>query len=128
MITGISSNLQALSALAVSQAVTADNVANVNTDGYRSARVTLETGQGGDGVAVQEISRDANPGPVRYEEIPSLTEEGRYEAAMTAVEGSNVDITTQMVNMVRDANAYSANITAIRTQEELVGSILNMTA
>jgi len=128
MINGISSNLQALSAFATSQAVTADNVANVNTDGYQSARVTLETGQGGYGVAVQDISRDQTPGPVRYEELPVETGDGRTEGEWTAVEGSNVDLATQMVHMINDENAYSANLASIRTQDELVGSILNMTA
>ncbi len=128
MITGISSNLQALSAFATSQAVTADNVANVNTDGYQSARVTLETGQGGTGVAVQEISRDQTPGPLRYEERPVETADGRTEGEWTAVEGGNVDLAAQMVHMTTDANAYFANLAAVRTQDELVGSILNVTA
>lgn len=128
MITGISSSLQALSAISTSQAVTSNNVANANTDGYKTARVTLETGQGGEGVSVQEISRDQSPGPIRSEDMPTLTEDGRYQQTMAEIEGSNVDISSQMVNMIRDANAFSANITALRTQEELVGSILNMTA
>jgi flagellar basal-body rod protein FlgC len=128
MIHGISSNLQALSAFATSQAVTSDNVANANTDGFQTARVTLETGQGGNGVAVQEIRRDESPGPLHYEEIPAWTEDGRYQETLTAVEGSNVDLASQMVNMVIDANAYSANLAAIRTQDELIGSILNVTA
>jgi len=128
MINGISSNLQALSAFATSQAVTADNVANVNTDGYQSARVTLETGQGGYGVAVQEITRDQTPGPLHFEDIPVETADGRTEGEWTAVEGSNVDLSTQMVNMIIDKNAYAANLASIRTQDELIGSILNMTA
>jgi flagellar basal-body rod protein FlgC len=128
MIDGVSSNIQALSALGVSQAVTADNIANVNTDGYQTARVTLETGQGGTGVNVQQITRDQSPGSVYYENRPVETGDGGYTQEYTAVEASNVDLAVQMVHMIRDQNAYSANIVAIRTQDELVGSVLDMIA
>ncbi|QLA16996.1 hypothetical protein GD605_13305 [Desulfolutivibrio sulfoxidireducens] len=127
MIEGVSSNIQALSAIGVSQAVTANNVANVNTDGYQTARVTLETGQGGTGVSVQEVARDQTPGPMYFENRPEETEDG-VSRSYTAVEASNVDLPVQMVRMLLDHNAYSANIAAIRTQDELVGSVLDMTA
>jgi flagellar basal-body rod protein FlgC len=128
MIEGVSSGIQALSAVAVSQGVTADNVANVNTDGFKTARVTLETGQGGTGVSVQELTRDQSPGPVFFEYRPVETGEGGYTQSYTAVEASNVDVPVQMVHMIRDHNAYCVNLAAIRTQDELVGSVLDMIA
>ena len=49
-------NVQALQAISVSQQVAANNVANVNTEGFRSSRVEYETGPDGRGVRVADIS------------------------------------------------------------------------
>ncbi|NMC49878.1 MAG: hypothetical protein GYA47_10730 [Desulfovibrio sp.] len=77
---------------------------------------------------VQQITRDQSPGSIYYENRPVETENGEYTQEYTAVETSNVDMAVQMVHMIRDQHAYSANIVAIRTQDELVGSVLDMTA
>ncbi len=73
------------------------------------------------------MARDQTPGPVYFENRREETEDG-VSRSYTAVEASNVDLPVQMVRMLLDHNAYSANIAAIRTQDELVGSVLDMTA
>ncbi len=90
-------NISALSALGTVQQVSANNVANVNTDGFAAGSVTLESGPGGQGVRVGDIR-----------------------------EGGATDLTTEMVTMMRTENAFSANTTAIRATEEMTGHLLNM--
>ena len=53
----------ALSALDVSMGATANNIANINTDGYKSLSVTLQSGPRDQGVRVGGIYRDMSPGP-----------------------------------------------------------------
>lgn len=54
----------ALSALDAVMEVSANNIANINTDGYKSARVVLESGPYHDeGVRVGAVYRDMSPGP-----------------------------------------------------------------
>lgn len=48
-------NIQALRAVSVAQRVSANNVANMNTDGFLPSRVDFETGPEGEGVRVQRI-------------------------------------------------------------------------
>jgi len=90
-------NISALSALGTVQQVSANNVANVNTDGFAAGSVTLESGPGGQGVRVGDIR-----------------------------EGGGTDLATEMVTMMRTENAFSANTTAIRATEEMTGHLLNM--
>jgi flagellar basal-body rod protein FlgC len=90
-------NISALSALGTVQQVSANNVANVNTDGFAAGSVTLESGPGGQGVRVGDIR-----------------------------EGGATDLATEMVTMMRTENAFSANTTAIRASEEMTGHLLNM--
>ena len=104
-------NLSALSAMGVAQQVSANNIANVNTDGFKSSSVAFETGPEGQGVRVADIRASSAPGPF-----------------VDGVEGSNTDIATEMVGMIRTGHGFSANVTAIRASEEMTGHLLNMIA
>ncbi|MBZ4648785.1 MAG: protein of unknown function domain protein [Desulfomicrobiaceae bacterium] len=106
-------NLSAISALGISQAVTANDVANMNTPGYRAKEARLESGPGDQGVRVAEIREDTSAGPL----VPGPED--------TLVEGSNVDLATEMVQMVQDEAAYAANAAAIRTQADMNGALLD---
>ena len=126
MIAGISSNLQALSALAVSQAVTANNVANVNTDGYKSQEARLTTGPDGEGVRVSDIVRDASPGGYQPEAVSAYNQAGVYAPSAGLVEMSNVDLARQAVSMIETTRAFEANAVTIRSQDKMLGNLLDM--
>jgi flagellar basal body rod protein FlgG len=84
--------------------VTANNVANINTDGYQAARAkSVETPGGGARVAA--ITRGGFP------PIP-----GR----------SNVDLATELTHMIFDRNAFQANAGAFRAQNQMTGELLNI--
>jgi len=104
-------NLSALSALGTTQQVSANNIANVNTDGFKASTVGLETGPEGQGVRVGSIQETTNGGPI-----------------VGDVELSNTDLGTEMVGMMTTGHAFSANVAAVRTSEEMTGHLLNMIA
>ena len=104
-------NLSALSALGTVQQVSANNIANVNTDGFEASSVVLESGPDDQGVQVAAIHQNTNAGPM-----------------IGGVQGSNTDITTEMVGMMKTSHAFSANVAAIRASEEMTGHLLNMIA
>ncbi len=103
------SNLSALSSLGTAQEVSANNIANVNSDGFKASSVVLETGPNDQGVFVAAINESTNAGPM-----------------LDGVEGSNTDLGTEMVDMMTTGHAFSANAAAIRTTEEMTGHLLNM--
>ena len=105
------SSLMALDAFSTVQAVSANNIANVNTDEFRASSVALESGPGGQGVEVAAIQESTTPG-----------------SFVGGVETSNVDLGREMVDMIRTGHAFSANTAFIRASEEMTGHLLNMVA
>lgn len=118
-------NVQALQAISVSQQVAANNVANVNTNEFRSSRVEYETGPDGRGVRVADIYENPAPGPLVSEGEYVETEEGvRYEEAW--VEGSNTDLAAEMVQMIENEHAFAANVAALHTSLDMTGVLIDM--
>lgn len=105
------SNLSALSALSTRQEVTANNIANVSTEGFKASSVALETGPDGEGVRVGAIQESSTPG-----------------ALVGGMEMSNTDLAGETVDMITTSHAFSANVAAIRASEEMTGHLLNMIA
>lgn len=123
----IDSNISALSAFGTGVAVTANNIANVNTEGFRASTTVLETGPQDQGVRVADIEKDNSPGPL----IQSLQrvedpQTNRVETQWNYVEGSNTDLVREMVNMNAYQNAFNANVTAINAQSEMQGTLLDL--
>lgn len=116
MISGISAGLSALNAIQTRTQSTANNVANVNSDGFKKTRVTLVEGevQGGVSVNVQKVE---TAGPLVYEPT---------EGGDTLVEKSNVELTEELPRMLIDRRAFQANIKTIRAQDEMLGSLLDI--
>ncbi|MGE4192287.1 MAG: flagellar basal body rod protein FlgC [Pseudodesulfovibrio sp.] len=104
-------NVSALSALSTVQEVSANNIANVNTDGFKASSVVLESGPGDQGVEVAAIRESSTPGSM-----------------IDGVETSNTDIGREMVGMISTSRAFEANTTFIRASEEMTGHLLNMIA
>ena len=114
----------ALGALSVSLQVSANNLANVNTNGFKQSDVRFETGPGDQGVRISEIRKDATPGsPVEAPVYPIVGRQ--YEQHMGWVESSNTDVARQFVDMISASNAWKANTAAIRTADEMMGTLVN---
>lgn len=115
MLPGISAGLSALNAIQTRVQSTANNTANVITDGYKKTRVTLLEGDP-QGVTVN-VQRVETPGAL----VSEATEAGN-----TLVEKSNVDLTEELPTMMIDRRAFQANIKAIQAQDEMLGSLLDI--
>lgn len=106
----------ALGAFSVDMMVRANNIANVNTPGFKAQTLSLMTGPQDMGVTIGRLGRDSSPGAM----MP--------DTAYGTVEGSNTDLAREFTHMVGTSAAYKANATVIRSQEEMSGYLLDMLA
>ena len=114
MISALNSTLSALRAFVTKLGVAADNVANVNTDGFKRNRAVLHEDYNG-GVRV-ELSRDESPG---------LRHDGIEDGEKIEKETSNVDLTKEIPDLILTKRAYQANLKTIEIQDEMLGSLLD---
>ena len=114
MISALNTTVSALRAFATKLGVTADNIANVNTDGFKKSRATLQEDRNGS-VRV-EITRDESPGFI-YDQVQNGEDPEK--------EASNVDLSEEIPDLMITKRAYQANIKAIDAQDEMLGSLLD---
>jgi len=115
MISSINSNLSALVAFGKKMGVTSNNIANVNTDGFKKSRAVLNEGHTGEVRAL--IEQIDTPGPVH-----TVIEDG----VATEKEMSNVDLTREIPELIPTKRAYEANLKAIKTQDEMLGALVDL--
>jgi flagellar basal-body rod protein FlgC len=103
---GIAASLSGLQTAGQSVALSANNVANLNSTGYRARSLVQETQpQGGVyGAAVQQSQAPMDPG------------------------GGNVDLATEAVNLDTQGTAYQADLKFLQVQNKMLGSTLDLNA
>ena len=115
MIASVNNNITALTALNKRMGVTADNIANANTAGFKKSRTVFSEGPNGDvKVTINNINTPGLPNP-DAEDDPSL-----------AAELSNVDLTEEIPSMIPTQRSYDANLIAIKTQDEMIGTLVDI--
>ena len=115
MIPSVNSAISALQAYKSKLRVTANNIANVNTDEFKKSRATLREGNSG-GVEVN-VHRVNTPGlPYKEFEGDQLTEK----------ESSNVILEEEIPQMMVTQRTYEANLKVLQTQNEMLGSVLDI--
>ncbi len=110
----IGSNLSALNAFTTQMNVTANNVANVNTEGFKSSNVTLVSGQG------QTVKANITTNTSQGALVPDNSGGAGFK------EMSNVDIVKEMTQLTPTQNAYDANLKLIEVNTEMRGTLINM--
>jgi flagellar basal-body rod protein FlgC len=110
-------SMSGLQVAASKMQATAGNIANANTDGYRSQRV--DTVQTGTGVAARAASVN---GPNRADTAAPV------KPAESEAAPSDVNLTDEMVSMVENENFYEANLRALRAADDMVGTLLDTSA
>ena len=101
---GINSSVSGMQTAARRQAITANNVANVQTEGYQAQRaISGETASGG--VEIVEVQTSTAP---------------------SAPKASNVDLTTEVTNQILDTNTYEANAKMVKAQNDTLGTLLDI--
>ena len=115
MITATGNSLSALSAFQKKMDVTANNIANVLTDEFKKSRVTMQESEpSGINAVVDRVETPGVPKETIRNDEPAL------------VESSNVDLAEELVEMIPTRTAYGANLKALKTQEEMMGSLLDI--
>ena len=84
---------------------TARNLANLNTEGYQAIHVSTTTGGRAD-----SVSFDPTPGPIDAD----------------GVEGSNVDLARESINLLREKHQYAMNAKVLKLGDELMGTLLDV--
>jgi flagellar basal body rod protein FlgG len=115
MISGIHSALSGLQAYSLATEVTANNIANMNTNGFKKDRVALSA-QSPQGVSAT---------------VDKINTSGGYVTETTSrgeqmVELSNVDSGEEMPAMMLNQAAFNANIKSIQTADQMTQSLLDI--
>jgi flagellar hook protein FlgE len=115
MISSSKSTLSALNAFDKKMNVIANNVANVETEEFKKSRATLV--QAPENTVKVEVTQPEDPGPT----VVQVTD-GQFEEK----EMSNVDLAEEIPQSIVAQRGYEANLATIRTQEEMLNSILDI--
>ncbi len=117
MVSGRYTSLSGLQAYGMRLQNNANNIANMNTSGFKKGRVLLsEEKPQGVATHVEEVE---TPGPRIMEE----TGQGRR-----MVEQSNVDLTEELPEMMLNQHALLANIRSLQAVDEMEKSVLDLKA
>jgi len=93
--------------------VTAHNIANVNTPGFKKNQTVLENTHP-TGVRLT-VNREESPGT----SIPSGDETGSLQ------ESSNVSLDEEMIHLITTESAFKANLKIIKAEDETLGNLLD---
>ena len=115
MIAGIQSALSGLQAFSKKIENNANNIANMNTDGFEKNRAVLSA-QYPQGVKATMEQVDA-PGPF----VAEMTGQG-YEM----VQQSNVDLGDEIPDMLLNKHGYAANIKTLQTADQMMQSVIDI--
>ena len=115
MINGIVTSLSGMLNAIRRTNITANNIANLATPGFKAARADNVELEGG-GVRIGTLTHDDSPGPPLLDPAPG-----------GPTEGSNVDLTTETVNLLLNKRQFEANLNALRAQDEALGHLLDTT-
>ncbi len=116
MISTMYNNISALMALGTKMGVTANNVANVESEGFKKSRAVLKEGRSNTGVQV-DIEKINTPGPVI--QVPN-------ENKMIEKELSNVDLVEELSSTIPTQRGYEANLKVIKSLDEMLGSVIDI--
>jgi flagellar hook protein FlgE len=109
------SGISALAAFARKMTVSANNIANVNTDGFKKSRTSLiERQAGGVEATVQTVDTPGYPKEI-YENGEPIS-----------VESANVDLAEELTETIPTTVGYKANLKSIQTWDEMLGCLLDI--
>ena len=114
MISGFSAAISGVQAGSRLLGASAHNIANAQTEEFKRTQTTLEESPAG-GVIVS-LSQDQRPGP----QLPT------GEDPFTFREGSNVNLGEELLHTLEASHIIEANLASIRTQDKVLGSVLDI--
>jgi len=114
--TAYNAAISGLQAASLKLRVSANNVANANTDGYQRQQVTTQAGTYGVEVKVEKVSKVESTNSVQ------ASGELRPDAP------SNVDVAEELLEMKAAQNLFEANLKTLNTNDNMLGRILDIEA
>ena len=115
MIPSVNSAISALQAYKSKLRVTANNIANVNTDEFKKSRATLKEGtKGGVEVNIHRVN------------TPSLRHEAFEGKQLAEKESSNVNLEEEIPEMMVTQRTYEANLKVLQTQDRMLGTLMDI--
>ncbi len=117
MISGVSASLSGLLAYGTRLANNGNNIANMNTEGFKKGRVLLSDVQP-QGVRARH-EKVNTPGPQVMEQAGNTAE---------MIEQSNVDLSEELPEMMVNQHAFSANLKTLQAADEMTRSLLDIKA
>lgn len=117
MLPPLNATLSALQAFGQKMSMTAGNIANVNTDGYKRSEAVFEEGRHGE-VEVWERRIDT-PG------IPLDPSEPNGPGDR---ESSNVALEEEIPELITTVYGFKANLKTVHVQDEVLGHLLDTVA
>ena len=108
--------ISGLQAASLKLRVSANNVANANTDGYQRQQVTTQAGTYGVEVKVEKVST--------VEPTNSVQASGDLRSDTP----SNVDVAEELLEMKAAENLFEANLKTLNTNDNMLGRILDIEA
>jgi flagellar hook protein FlgE len=115
MMSSIRNSLSAIEAMGAKIAVSADNIANSQSEGFKKKDAVIVEGVSGD-VAVAVV-RDESPGPIAR---------GPVEGVAAQKEMSNVALEEEIPQMIVAKHGYNANVKAVQDWDEMLGMIIDI--
>lgn len=117
MDTALNSVISSINAHGRKLAVTANNVANVNTNGFKRDQAVLQ--EGANGEVRLNVCKDDTPAP----EDPLAPDAPGFEKEL-----SNVDLVDEMTSLVPTTIGYKVNMKVVRARDEMIGNLLDTLA
>lgn len=93
----------------------AHNIANAQTEGFKRITAIPEESRSG-GVQVT-FTQDQASGPSFFTQDAG---------SLIIREGSNVDLAEELTNTLQAAHLFEANVASLRTQDKVLGSLLDI--
>jgi flagellar basal-body rod protein FlgC len=113
MISGLSASVSGLWVFVRKLENAARNIANSNTDGYKSKKATIVEDNAG--LPTVNITVDDSPGA------------SFLDADGVSRETSNVELSREISDLMIAKRGYQANLKSIKTQDEMLDSLLDIT-
>lgn len=114
--TAYNAALSGMQAASLQLKVSANNIANSNTDGFQKQQVVTQAGTYGVEVKVEKIGATGSQNNL----------DNNIGKIMT--ERSSVDVVEELIEMKAAKNLFEANLKALYTQSNLLGRILDVMA
>ena len=106
--------ISALTGFGQKLGVTANNLANVNTDGFKKSRAVFEEASpGGVIVTINKVNSPGSP-------LPPDRDTGNV------AESSNVTLEEEMVSLITTQHGYTANAKMVQAEEDMLGTVLDI--